>query len=202
MIDLHQRSHSVHGGVAEIGIHHGKFFLMLNAVCDADELSYAIDLFDQQELNIDFSGAGNRKIFEANLAKFDRHGGRNVRIIAADSTTTKLPAQIDHEVRIFSVDGGHTVEHTLNDLAVASKAIADGGVVILDDILNAHWLGVIEGALRFLWRRPTLLPFAIGHNKLFLAQLSHRKRYLDRFSASGFCKKRDVEFGGYTLVAI
>lgn len=202
LVDSFQRRSGCSGGVAEVGIHHGKLFLLLNATCERDERSFAIDVFDSQDLNIDHSGMGNRLQFETNLRRFDRHKGANVTIVAGDSTAAATQRQIDRPVRIFSVDGGHTVEHTLSDLALAQRSIAPAGVVILDDILNAHWLGVIEGAMRYLMQRPLLVPFAIGHNKLLLANLPYARRYYDVFAGSSLCTKPGVEFLGYRLVAM
>jgi cephalosporin hydroxylase len=202
LIDVFQRRAGCSGGVAEVGIHHGKLFLLLNATCERGERSFAIDLFDSQDLNIDHSGMGDRSRFESNLRRFDRHAGANVTIVAGDSTTAETQRQVDRPVRMFSVDGGHTVEHTLSDLAFAQRCIVAAGVVVLDDILNAHWLGVIEGAMRYLMQRPLLVPFAIGHNKLLLANLPYARRYYELFASSALCTKPGVEFLGYRLVAM
>jgi hypothetical protein len=78
------------GGVCEIGIHHGKFFLLLNQIVDISYNSYAIDVFDNQHLNIDHSGYGNFEIFKNNLLKFDKSQGQNTVIIQGDSTDTQL----------------------------------------------------------------------------------------------------------------
>lgn len=43
----------IHGGVLEIGVHHGKFFIPLNALASPGSISVALDLFEDQYLNID-----------------------------------------------------------------------------------------------------------------------------------------------------
>jgi hypothetical protein len=202
LVDTYQRSKQSDGGVAEIGIHHGKLFLLLNSICEPKQNSYAIDLFERQDLNVDQSGSGNRASFERNLQLYDRHQGANVTIIAGDSTTAPLLNLIDRPVRLFSVDGGHTVEHTLNDMAVAAKRIVPEGVVILDDILNHHWLGVFEAAVRFLMPRPTLVPFAIGYNKMLFCNYSHHQPYFDLFARCALATKSGVEFVGHKVVAM
>lgn len=202
LIDIYQRERRTSGGAAEIGIHHGKLFMLLNSVCDANQRSYAIDLFERQELNLDHSGSGNRAIFEQNLQRYDRHKGTNVSILAADSTTAPLIEMIDQRVRLFSIDGGHTVEHTLNDMAIAANRISPEGIVILDDILSNHWLGVIEAAIRYLMFRPTLVPFAIGHNKLLMCNYSHYQPYYDLFASSTLAAKIGVGFVGHKVVAM
>ena len=55
------------GGIAEIGVHHGKFFLLLNSITEERFKSFAIDLFGAQHLNIDFSGRGDLEIFKTNF---------------------------------------------------------------------------------------------------------------------------------------
>ena len=57
----------------EIGVHHGQFFIALNQLIPSNFTSYAIDVFDNQQLNIDKSGEGNKSKFIENLRNFDRH---------------------------------------------------------------------------------------------------------------------------------
>lgn len=202
LIDAYHKDENVNGGIAEIGVHHGKFFILLNWLTEKNEESYAIDLFDDQHLNIDQSGCGSLEIFKKNLLEFDKHQGNNVNIVIADSTTYPLEKDILKPVRIFSVDGGHTVEHTLSDLKLAHKLIHKQGVVILDDITNMHWLGVIEGCIRFLEQKPTLVPFAIGQNKMFLCNLSYADSYKNIFKNSGYSSKDDVMLCGHKIIAL
>jgi hypothetical protein len=61
---------------------------------------------------------------------------------------------------------------------------------------------VLEGAVLFMSQKPTLMPFAIGHNKMFFAQLSHVDRYRQLFRSSGFATKPHVRFFGHDLVAL
>ena len=193
-----------HGGCLEIGIHHGKFFILLNGLIDRQFTSYAIDLFDDQEANIDQSGLGSLQAFKYNLSSFDRYQGENTQIISGDSTDAKLIRELNQHVgpiRYLSIDGGHTAEHTISDLNLANTLVNNQGVVILDDILNHHWLGVIEGASIFLKSKPTLIPFAIGSNKLFLSKVSYSHFYFKLFANSHF-KAKVVSFFGYPVVAL
>ena len=201
-IDAYQKGRSVRGGVAEIGVHHGKLFILLNSICEANQKSYAIDVFDSQELNIDNSGSGSLAAFKENLQKYDRHRGANVSIVSADSVTADLAQMIGEPVRIFSIDGGHTAEHTISDLHKAQLRLRPEGVIVLDDILNHHWLGVIEGAITFLQTRPTLVPVAIGLNKLFLVNLSFAEKYRQLFNSVSAVTKYPVRFCGHDLVAL
>jgi hypothetical protein len=192
------------GGCLEIGVHHGKFYLLLNQAIDSSATSYAVDIFESQHLNIDDSGLGSLEIFKNNLSRYDANKGANTKIVIGDSTDPSLRLREtvgEDPLRFISVDGGHTVEHTIADLVLANDLISNEGVVILDDILNSHWLGVIEGAGRFLDRRPTLVPFAIGHNKLYMAKISFRSFYFHLF-ANSTLNSKIVKFYGHSIVAL
>src|SRR5687768_16001401 len=71
-ISRQQVSMGISGGVAEIGVHHGRFFILLHLLREPGERSAAYDLFEMQTENIDQSGHGDKRIFLANL---QRHAG-------------------------------------------------------------------------------------------------------------------------------
>jgi hypothetical protein len=186
------------GGVLEIGVHHGRFFMLINSVTDPSDTSYAVDIFENQELNIDQSGKGSKELFLDNLSNVDIHKGKNVHTIQGDSTDSGL--ELDKiitpgSLRYISIDGGHTAEHTLNDLLIANKFIKNQGVVILDDIMHYCWMGVMEGTVKFLQNSPTLIPFAVGHNKLYMCKLSYHNYYYNLIGNSGLAKKTQTYFG-------
>jgi hypothetical protein len=183
------------GGVAEIGVHHGKFFILLNQVTEITDVSYAIDVFGMQHLNIDKSGEGNKSIFMQNLADYDKHKGANTVILEMDSLSFSSQV-IPSSLRFISIDGGHTVEHTINDLKIAERLIANEGVIILDDIMGVYWCGVTEGYIKYSMTHPTIVPFAMGHNKLYLCKLSHYDYYFKLFKqlSSG-----QTKFTGYQI---
>ena len=192
------------GGCLEIGVHHGKFYILLNSVIDKKFTSIALDVFENQDLNIDFSGEGSLEIFDSNLKKFDAHKGKNTKIMKGDSLDSKLLSDLHINVgafRFISIDGGHTAHHTLSDLKNAEKLIANEGVVILDDVLNYHWLGVIEGLTKYLESKPTLVPFAIGHNKLYLSKFSYQNYYFEEFKKLDLFTKT-VEFFGHKVAGL
>lgn len=192
------------GGCFEIGVHHGKFYIMLNCLVEEQFQSYAVDLFDDQHLNVDRSGRGSLLSFKSNLEKYDRYAGKNTRIICGDSTDNRVIKNIEQTVgllRFVSIDGGHTAEHTVSDLVLANSIVSNEGVVILDDILNRHWLGVLDGAVTFIRRQPTLVPFAIGHNKLFFCKISYRAAYLRAVSEAGLNVKT-VDFFSHRIAAL
>ena len=186
-------------GVMEIGIHHGQFFIALNQLVSPNTTSYAIDVFDNQELNIDHSGDGNKAKFMENLQKYDRHGGTNTVILERDSTdlTTFDTVKNCHYI---SVDGGHTPEHVISDLSVACDMVKNNGVVIVDDYLNHWWPSVTEGIFRYLLTTPTLVPFASSPNKLWMCKLSYKARYLAHIHTIPNFNRNPVKLVGNELL--
>ena len=192
---------SSHGAVGEIGVHHGKLFLLLDLLRRPGEASVAIDLFEEQHLNVDHSGHGDRQMFEANLARHSA-GPSTVEIRTADSTTLSsddLLAWGKGPYRLFSVDGGHTAGITAHDLRIASEALEPTGLLILDDYFNGAWPGVSEGTCRFMATSPDLEAVGSGFNKMFFARPGAAEGYrqqMRRVAAGQRWKLIEHEFFG------
>ena len=124
----------------------------------------------------DFSGRtpeGSGAIFESNVAAYSE--GRNIVVIDSDSRRVTpdevLAANGGSPVRLFSIDGDHSAEHTFSDLTLASRTLADGGVILLSELYNQDWPGVQEGFHRFMSEAGgAFVPLALGGNKLFLCK--------------------------------
>lgn len=188
LADLQMQA-GVEGGVGEIGIHHGKLFLLLYLALRPGERAFAIDIFDDQHLNQDASGAGNKAIFLRHLASLGGDPGR-IDILQRDSTTVR-PEEIlstTGPIRFMSVDGGHTQAITFSDLALADAVLVDNGLLVLDDVYNGRWPAVAAGAFQYLAQERTQLrPFAVTPNKTFFCKGAgmadrYRAQLLDRFS--------------------
>jgi hypothetical protein len=173
----------VDGGVGEIGVHHGKQFIALHNLMAAGTKSLAIDVFGEQQFNLDQSGSGNRAKFLANLAAWGTNPANCV-VVERDSLSIRARDvdELHREVgylKFFGVDGCHEVEHTISDIRAAMSLMTHGGVIILDDYLNPDFPGVHQAvAYLFINGRPGIAPFAIGQNKLYLTQVSHHSKYL------------------------
>jgi len=167
----HQETSRVQGGICEIGVHHGRLFILLLLLSRGSEICVACDLFDNQDENDDASGKGSR---EHLLRNIQSHGGdsQRVRLIAGNSLRLTPAAIIElcGPVRLFSVDGGHTAEVTCNDLRLAAATTCEGGLVILDDYFNARWPAVSEGTCRFMASDSSIAPVAIVGNKFIFAK--------------------------------
>jgi len=167
-----QSANGFSGSVGEIGVHHGRLFILLYLMLHDGENAFCVDVFENQQLNVDLSGAGNREIFISNVILFAA-GAADISIITSDSqlvSSTNITDEIG-PVRLFSIDGAHTMQATHSDLGLAVDSLADSGVIIVDDCFNADWPGVSDGLHTFFSQRPReLAVFAIGYNKVFLCR--------------------------------
>jgi len=169
-ISSFQNRSSIEGAVAEIGIHHGKLFFVLYLTTKRSETALAIDVFDAQHLNIDHSGQGNKRIFLEHARKWTGMDGLK---LLEKSSLEVSPGEIIEavgHVRLFSIDGSHTEDATLNDLRLADATLTPEGVVVLDDVFQEFWPEVSVALGKFITSSRTLLPFAITPNKVFLAR--------------------------------
>jgi cephalosporin hydroxylase len=146
-----QQENNCLGDAAEIGVHHGKLFILLANLRRQDEQAFAVDIFDDQHLNPDRSGCGDLARFKDNLGFYANEAG--VEIIKKDSTQlTRADFYRGKKgnIRLFSIDGSHTAAHTLSDLTIAAQLLSTDGLICLDDFYNPDWPGVQEGFYRFL----------------------------------------------------
>ena len=180
-ISYFQKENNISGGVMEIGVHHGKLFLALHALTKGEERSLAIDVFEDQDLNIDNSGHGNQEILDENIKHFSfRQEFIDKMKADSSSLSDEDVANLQRKYgkfRIISIDGSHTPEHTIRDFNIAQNLVANGGLVAIDDIDNINHPGVYEGIARiFICDRPRLVPFLIGGRKLFLTTIGFHRR--------------------------
>jgi hypothetical protein len=204
-------SNGVHGHVAEFGVHHGLFLFLLNALRNGDEECFAIDLFDNQHLNVDYSGGegrGSLAIFLSHIETLMPSQRRYFRIVQRDTMSFSASEIVDlfgkNGVKFFSIDAGHTVHHASNDLSLAQEVLAAGGVIALDDYMSVHWPGVTEGFYRFMHaQNRRLKPFLYFQNKLFLTTLSEHDAVLRQFRTGieAICGN-EVRSGRWKEVAI
>jgi len=177
-LSVEQRMAGVSGGVAEIGVHHGRLFILLYLLGAAGEPAVAVDLFSRQDLNSDRSGAGDLERFKKNLK---RHADTD-RLIVYEGDSMELDCQRLIELgggrlRMISIDGGHSPEVTAHDLYVSEGALANGGVIILDDCFNEAWPGVVDGVKQHFSSPASIVPFGIGAGKTFFCHRSFAQRY-------------------------
>ncbi|WP_428395720.1 class I SAM-dependent methyltransferase [Lichenicoccus sp.] len=192
-----QSLHGLRGDVCEIGVHHGKLFLVLACATLPEERAVAIDVFGDHDKNLDCSGAGDRGIFEAHLAAYAP--GAEVEIIQRSSLELAKSGFLDRRFRLISIDGGHTEAVVANDLRLAERTLLAGGIAALDDILSYDWTGVLSGLVSYLAGGGTLVPFALVPNKLLLSTdtaVAERGRAAMLHGFPLAASKRNLEFLG------
>jgi Methyltransferase domain len=207
VLNAAQRTKHVSGAVAEIGVHHGKLFIGLSLLQPPGDKSVAIDIFGDQELNIDNSGHGDFEKFENNVKVWSSMD--DVVVHQGDSTKlepVKLRELAGGDIRLFSVDGGHTNEIVFSDMKLAEATLADGGIVIADDVFNEYWPGVATGTLRYLSDGAKLAPFLIGFNKVFFTHAEYSEFYRGEVESALAGKLRlataSSEFAGHEVALV
>ena len=205
-IGIFQLDNNIHGSVLEIGVYHGKFFIPLHNTLKKDERSFAVDLFNEQQWNTDFSGYGDDHLasFQTNLRAYATRP-EACTIIQADQLTWKAEELNGNPCRLISIDGGHTEAHTWNALQQCEGLLANGGLIFVDDYTNMHWPGVHIGLVNYyLHRAPAIAPVFFGWNKLVLCGVSRHPFWLSyfarQFQAKQSCKL--VTMFGYQTYTI
>ena len=170
----------IRGPLCEIGVHHGRTLILLGLLAKSGERAIGIDLFeDAQDQNLDASGSGSFVKLRANI---DRHApGFEFDIIKGNSF--HLAAAVIAKLqgcRLMHIDGGHTLEVVLNDIALAQSVIGLGGIIVIDDYWHSGFPEVQEAVHRYFWTATNIkaVPFMVGKNKIFLATPAHRHRLL------------------------
>jgi hypothetical protein len=175
----HQDEANIAGNLCEIGVHHGKLFLMLALARGAGERAVAVDLFEDDEINAGSRHAGrDRALFEhakrlgVALSQQETFKTSSLEIGAPD-----ILARTGGPIRFFSVDGGHLYRHVANDLVLAEKTLSENGVIAVDDFFNPGWMDVTFATYDFLRDRDNIVPFAVTSKKLYLAPVSVAETY-------------------------
>jgi hypothetical protein len=161
-----QREQSASGDVLEIGVYHGLSSIAVAALRGTGRRFVVVDPFDDaSETNVAMYGNGIRDHFARNFSGFYPDTGF-LQVIARPSLGLTTAA-IGTGFTFCHIDGGHSREETYNDLALCCDAMADGGLLAIDDYFNPQHPGVCEGAAEFLLRRPgAIRPLAIAYNKV------------------------------------
>lgn len=194
----------------EIGVHHGKFFIGLENITPANGKAIAVDIFNSQQKNIDGSGKGDLEIFKGHVYKFCKDPSRVI-IKEIDSLDIDASEIGINQFGLLSIDGGHTPNHTINDLEICNTLVTETGLIILDDILNQDWAGVVTGAVQHFSSNTgkRIVPLAIGFNKLFCCHFTSKERILkelvgrkEELKGYGINISKFTEFCGHRILSL
>lgn len=177
----------VRGSVAEIGTFEGRFFIALAHALEPGETALGIDLFDWPNPEV-------IDRFEANCAKHGIPQDRRLtwradsRAMQPEDLLAKLGGA---RVRLFHVDGEHSREALHRDLELATAVLADGGVIVLDDMLHPGYPTLMVAVHEYLQRHPEMVVLCIidretivAATKFVLCRAEWFKRYEEKLLAS------------------
>ena len=213
LLQYHHRQQQlgIKGDLIAIGVDHGRLLVLLGLLARHDEITVAIDVFEFYE-NYDPSGGAAtlnnvRENFRSIVGALDdslfTHIAGDSFLLSPEIVKSKLKFG---NARIISIDGAHSHFHTVHDMKISGEIICPGGIVLVDDITNAGWPGVMEGVARYLLfsSEQKLIPFMMGDNKLWLTTYDYHSRYLDHawreVTVGPYQHKRITNFFGNDIV--
>ena len=180
-----QQHERISGDIAEIGVWHGKLFILLSLSLAPSEKANAVDPFNMPGYP-NFIAA-----FQRNLAQFEIPPQK---VVTHQMKSEQIPlgrasSFLGGNVRLVSLDGDHRRASIVHDLRLSKEVLSDFGVVVVDDIFSAWVPSVTEGIIDFLRQDAgNLVPFALaasdgplttGCAKIFLCKRSARSFYTD-----------------------
>ena len=154
----------VRGHFAEIGPFEGRFFIAMAHALAVGEKAVGIDLFDWP----------NPEIIDRFHANCRKHGVPEERRVTlkADSRTMKpeeLLAAAGGPIRLMHVDGEHSRAALLKDLALTTAVMAEGGVIVLDDMLHPGYPTLMVAVQEYLEANPDIVPLCVIDRETIVA---------------------------------
>jgi len=144
-----QTALGITGHIAEIGTFEGRFFIAMALGLAPGEHALGIDTFD-------WPNAGLIDLFRSHCARLglprDRYTAikANVRSLTADDIGKALGGP----VRFWHLDGDHSREQLLADLALAEATLHPQGMICLDDMLHPGYPLLVVAVHQWLERHP------------------------------------------------
>jgi len=175
-----QTQEGVCGPIAEIGAFEGRFFIALAHALEPGEIALGIDIFEWPNPEV-------KDRFEANCLKHGIAPERRVTIKADAGAMT--PAELighagGEKLRFIHIDGEHSRAALSKDLALATACLAEGGLIVLDDMLHPGYPTLMVAVQEYLAANPGIVPLCIidretivGATKFVLCQRHWFERY-------------------------
>lgn len=178
-----QAEEGVSGPLAEIGTFEGRFFIALAHALEPGEIALAIDIFEWPD-------PGVKERFEANCL---RHGiAPERRVTIKGDAGAMAPADVlghagGKTLRLVHIDGDHSRAALSKDLDLATACLAEGGLIVLDDMLHPGYPTLMVAVQNYLEAHPEIVPLCVidretivGATKFVLCQRSWFERYQTR----------------------
>ena len=147
------------GHIAEIGTFEGRFFIAMALGLAPGEHALGIDTFD-------WPNDGLLDLFHSHCARLGLARERytaikaNIRDLSAKDFADALGGQqrgehaSQQKVRFFHIDGDHSREQLLADLALAEAVLHPQGIICLDDMLHPGYPLLVVAVHEWLERHP------------------------------------------------
>jgi len=125
----------IKGHIAEIGTFEGRFFIAMALGLAPGEHALGIDTFD-------WPNAGLLDLFHSHCARLglarERYSAvkADIRDLSVADIQEALGGQENDKVRFWHLDGDHSREQLLLDLALAEATLHRQGIICLDDMLH------------------------------------------------------------------
>jgi len=194
---------NITGHLCEIGVHHGRLFLMLALSRRPGEMSLAIDLFEDDAINSCTDHAGRDRALSVNANRLGiKLSNREVfKTSSLEITAADIVERTGGAVRFFSVDGCHLYNGVEHDLRLAEQTLTPEGIIAIDDFFSPKWADVSFAAGDFL-RHTELIPFALT-SKLYVCAPAEAGRYQAALrSLTDVAQISSVQILGQTVVAL
>jgi hypothetical protein len=146
------------GDLFEIGSYHGRSTALMCACLQDGESMIVCDAFEA-----DTEDRYAAKPSPANLLDNIRRVSPRLdatRIVIHQCLSDDVVLDAAQRFRFAHVDGGHSAEQVGHDLALCSRHLLPGGVIVVDDYHHADWPGVTAGVDLFLSGDSGLQPLA------------------------------------------
>lgn len=197
---LWQEVQGVGGSLCEIGVHHGRLFLLLALSRRPGETALAIDLFEDDEVTAG-AHAGRPQALIRNATKL-RVSLSNEEILKCSSrevTANEILSRAPGQIRFFSIDGGHMYRDVENDLELARQCICQTGIIAVDDFCNVLWPEVSFATYDFLRSQSEIVPVFATLSKLYLVRRGNEQRLLNEAfqklpSGARFHRQSPIDF--------
>ena len=143
----------IKGHIAEIGTFEGRFFIAMALGLAPGEHALGIDTFNWPNESL-------LDLFHAHCARLGLARERytaikvNVRDLSADDIRKALGGRESDSVRFWHLDGDHSREQLLLDLALAESTLHPQGMICLDDMLHPGYPLLVVAVHEWLERRP------------------------------------------------
>ncbi|MET8624260.1 class I SAM-dependent methyltransferase [Kitasatospora sp. NPDC004669] len=192
----HQSEAGVKGDILELGSYLGRSAVLLGDHLRTGERLTVCDLFDSEagdadnaaEMAMSYRKTLTRSAFESNYLAFHAELPEIVQAPTSVLADGRIPAG---SCRFVHVDASHLYEHVAGDIAVAKAALAEDGLVALDDYRSEHTPGVSAA----VWEAV----FTGGLRPVLLTPMKFYGTWGDAAAARQVLLERDWQAEGYTV---